>query len=43
MFKSSAILSFIFVNGERVCSNSIDLHAAVQFSQPHLMKKLSFP
>ena len=33
---------FIFVNGERVCSNFIDLHAAVQVSQHHLLKRLTF-
>ena len=33
---------FIFVHGVRVCSSFIDWHAAVQFSQYHLVKRLSF-
>ena len=33
---------FIFVNGFRECSNFILFHVAVQFSQHHLLKKLSF-
>ena len=33
---------FIFVHGVRECSNLIDLHAAVQLSQNHLLKRLSF-
>ena len=33
---------FIFVHGERVCSNFTDLHVAVQLSQHHLLKRLSF-
>ena len=41
-FKSQAILSFLCVHGVRVCSNFIDLHAAVQLSQHHLLKRL-FP
>ena len=28
--------------GERICSNFIDLHAAIQFSQHYFLKKLSF-
>ena len=31
-----------FVYGVTVCSNFIDLHAAVQLSQYHLLKRLSF-
>ena len=33
---------FIFVYGVRECSNYILLHVAVQFSQHHLLKRLSF-
>ena len=32
---------FIFVYGVRKCSNFILLHVAVQFSQHHLLKRLS--
>ena len=35
-------LEFIFVYGVRECSNFILLHVAVQFSQHHLLKRLSF-
>ena len=35
-------LEFIFVYGVRECSNFIHLHVAVQFSQHHLLKRLSF-
>ena len=42
MFKSLSHSEFIFVYGERVCSNFIDLHAAVQLSQHNLLKRLSF-
>ena len=31
---------FIFVYGVRMCSNFIDLRAAVQLSQHHLLKRL---
>ena len=31
------------MSGVRMCSNSIDLHAAVQLAQCHLLKRLSFP
>ena len=41
-FKSFSHLEFIFVHGVRVCSSFLDLHAAVQFSQNHLLKRL-FP
>ena len=34
---------FIFMHGVRVCSNFIDLLAAVQFSQHSLLRRLSFP
>ena len=33
---------FIFDYGVRECSNFILLHVAVQFSQHHLLKRLSF-
>ena len=42
MFKSLRHLEFIFVPGMRVCSSFTDLHAAVQFSQDHLLKRV-FP
>ena len=32
----------IFVHGVRVCSNFIDLHAALQLSLHHMLKRLSF-
>ena len=35
-------LEFIFVYGVRACSNVILFHVAVQFSQHHLLKRLSF-
>ena len=41
-FKSLSHFEFIFVHGVRVCSSFIDLHVAVQFSQHHLLKRLSF-
>ena len=41
-FKSFSHFEFIFVHGVRVCSSFIDLHAAVQFSQQCLLKRLSF-
>ena len=34
---------FIFVYGVRKCSDLILLHEAVQFSQHHLLKRLSLP
>ena len=40
--KSLSHFEFIFVYDVRVCSNFIDLHAVVQLSQQHLLKKLSF-
>jgi len=42
IFKSLTHFEFIFVHAMRGCSNVIDLHAAVQFSQHHLLKRLSF-
>jgi len=35
--------AFIFVDGVRKWSSLILLHVAVQFSQHHLLKRLSFP
>ena len=43
IFKSLSHFEFIFVYGMRVCSNFIDLHAAVQLSQYYLLKRLSSP
>jgi len=42
-FRSLIYFDFIFVYGVRKCSNFILLHVAVQFSQHHLLKRLSFP
>ena len=42
IFKHLSHFEFIFVYGVRECSNFFDLHAAVQLSQHHLMKRLSF-
>ena len=41
-FKSLICFEFIFVDGVRECSNFLLLHVAVQFSQHHLLKRLSF-
>ena len=41
-FKSLNHFEFTFVYGERVCSNFIDVHVAVQLSHHHLLKRLSF-
>ena len=41
-FRSLIHFEFIFVYGVRECSNFILLHVAVQFSQHHLLKRLSF-
>ena len=38
-----SILSLFFMCGVRECSDFILLHVAVQFSQHHLLKRLSFP
>ena len=43
MFRSLIHFEFIFVYGVRKCSNVILLHVAVQFSQHHLLKRLSLP
>ena len=42
IFKYVNYFEFIFVYGVRECSKFIDLHAAVQISQHHLLKRLSF-
>ena len=42
-FRSLIHFEFIFVYGVRKCSNFILLHVAVQFSQHHLLKRLSLP
>ena len=42
VFKSLSHFEFIFVFGVRVCSNFIDLDAAAQLSQHHLLKRLCF-
>ena len=41
-FRSLIHFEFIFVYGVQKCSNFILLHVAVQFSQNHLLKRLSF-
>ena len=41
-FRSLIHFEFIFVYGVRKCSNFILLHVAVQFSQHHSLKRLSF-
>ena len=41
-FRSLIHFEFIFVYGVRECSNVILLHVAVQVSQHHLLKRLSF-
>ena len=40
-FRSLSHFEFIFVYAVRKCSNLILLHVAVQFSQHHLLKRLS--
>ena len=42
IFRSLNHFEFIFVYGEKVCSKSTDLHAPVQLSQHHLLRRLSF-
>ena len=42
IFKYLSHFEFIFVYSVRLCSNFIDLHVIVQFSQHHLLKRLSF-
>ena len=41
-FRSLIHFEFIFVYGVRECSNFILFYVAVQFSQHHLLKRLSF-
>ena len=41
-FRSLIHFEFIFLYGIGQCSNFILLHVAVQFSQHHLLKRLSF-
>ena len=41
-FRSLIHFEFIFVYGVRECSNFFLLHVSVQFSQHHLLKRLSF-
>ena len=41
-FTDRSLIHFIFVYGVREYSNFILLHLAVQFSQHHLLKRLSF-
>ena len=42
-FRSVIHFEFVFVYGVRKCSNFFLLHVVVQFSQHHLLKRLSFP
>ena len=42
-FRSLIHFEFIFVYDVRKYSNFIHLHVAVQFSQHHLLKRLSLP
>ena len=42
-FRALIHFEFIFVYSVRKCSNFILLHVGVQFSQHHLLKKLSLP
>ena len=42
ILRSLVHFKFIFVYGLRKCSNFILLHVAIQFSQNHLLKSLSF-
>ena len=41
-FKSLSHFEFIFVHGVRLCSGFIDLHAVLEFSKHHLLKRVSF-
>ena len=43
IFRSLIHFEFIFVYGVRKCSSFILLHVAVQFSEHHLLKRLSLP
>ena len=42
MFRSLSYVEFTFVHGVKVYSSFVNLHAAVQFSEHHLLKRLSF-
>ena len=42
-FRSLSHFEFIFLYGIQKCSNFIVLHVAEQFSQQHLLKRLSLP
>ena len=42
-FRSLIHFEFIFVHDVRKCPNFILLHVAVQYSQHHLLKRLSLP
>ena len=42
-FRSLIYFEFIFVYGVRKCCNFILLHITIQFSQHHLLKRLSLP
>ena len=42
-FRSLIHFEFIFIYGVRKCSNFIPLHAAVQFPQHYLLKRMSLP
>ena len=42
IFRCLIHFEFIFLYGVRECSNFILLHVAVQFSQHHLLKRMSF-
>ena len=42
-FRSLIHFEFFFVYGVRKCSNFILLHVAAQFSQDHILKRLSLP
>jgi len=43
MFRSLIYFEFIFMYGVKKCSNFIFTKVAVQFSQLHLLKRLSLP
>ena len=42
VFKSLSHFEFIFVHCVRLCSELIDAHVAVQFSQHHLLEETIF-
>ena len=43
IFRTLIHFEFLFVYGVRKCSNYILLYVAIQFSQHHLLKRLSLP